>query len=85
MVSLVRSFSTDFYTIISGVVNSKWHKKKKVSPQDRLLISKTSEEADYTKREAVFSSHREDLCVEFRFAFLYLRIRKIKILKFLQV
>ena len=79
---MVSSVSQYFlYIMFSGVVNSKWHKKKKVSPQDRLLLSKTSDESDFAKREAVFSSHREDLCVEFRFVLL-LEDKEIKNFQF---
>ena len=56
-----------FHLKCSGIVNTKWHTKKKVSPQARLLISKSNEERDYFKREAIFASHREELCVEFRY------------------
>ena len=52
--------------LFPGVVNSKWHATKKVSPQARLLISKTHEEQDYIKREKVFADHRVELCVEFK-------------------
>ena len=48
-------------------MNTKWHTKKRVSPQARLLISKSNEERDYFKREAIFACHREELCVEFRY------------------
>jgi hypothetical protein len=48
------------------VVNSKWHSKRKVSVQARLRLSLTSEEADFAKREAIFSSLRSDICAEFR-------------------
>jgi hypothetical protein len=52
--------------LFSGVVNSKWHATKRVSPQARLLIGKTHEERDFLKREKVFADHRVELCVEFK-------------------
>ena len=52
--------------LFTGVVNSKWHTKKKVSAQVRLQLSKTSEEGEFAQRETTFSGCREALCVEFR-------------------
>ena len=50
----------------SGVVNSKWHSKKKVSVQARLRLSLANDEADFSKREAIYNSLRSHLCAEFR-------------------
>ena len=44
-----------------------WYKKTKVSPQARALLSKSSEESDFNKREEIFQSYRDELCIEFRF------------------
>ena len=51
-----------------GVSNSKFHVTKKVSQQARQTLSTSNEEADFDKREAIYSDNREALCVEFRFA-----------------
>ena len=50
-----------------GVVNSKWHKKVKVSPQARMMLSQTNGEPEFEKREAIFASNRAVLCSEFRY------------------
>ena len=67
---MVRSHNIHFDTVfstISGVVSNKWHTNKKVSNQARMKISRANEEEDYLAREKIFESHREELCVEFRF------------------
>ena len=51
---------------IPGVVQSKWHSKKKVTSQARALISKSSEENEFAQREEIYKTHRPELCHEFR-------------------
>ena len=55
--------------ILLGVVNSKWHKKVKITPQARLKLSQANDELDFERREAIFSDNRLELCVEFKLIF----------------
>lgn len=75
---------------ISGVVNDKWHSKKKITDQARQKLSRTSEESDFTQREAIFDKYRQELCSEIRYwllralyktlySFLYLDHAKLKL------
>ena len=54
------------HTTYSGVSNHKFHVVKKISQQARHILSKSSEENEFDRREAIYDNHREALCVEFR-------------------
>ena len=50
----------------SGLITEKVYKLKKMPADTAALIAKTSEEADFKKREEIFAAYREELVAEFR-------------------
>ena len=50
----------------SGLITEKVYKLKKMQADTAALIAKTSEEADFKKREEIFTAYREELVAEFR-------------------
>ena len=67
-------FNMFVHTTYSGVSNHKFHVVKKISQQARHILSKSSEENEFDRREAIYDNHREALCVEFRWL-LYFNIK----------
>ena len=50
---------------IIGIITDKLNKTKKMKPETISLISGTSSETDFSKREEVYKNYRPELTAEF--------------------
>ena len=57
--------------MILGVENSKYHSNKRVTAQERHILSQSSEVTEFEKRETIYDRHREALSVEIRLEFCF--------------